>query len=99
MAFKGDDSTFGSFPEYLKVIVNNALPNINVRALVYPRYETRGDLEECVKEFKEWQVLSKIDLNIKIQHKLILSSGFWKMLLILKLRMDPILLQSINQYV
>ncbi|KAI6245751.1 hypothetical protein HI914_06028 [Erysiphe necator] len=63
--FKGDDSTFGSFPEYLKVIVNNALPNINVRALVYPRYETRGDLEECVKEFKEWLLENVIDFEVK----------------------------------
>ncbi|POS85116.1 hypothetical protein EPUL_004686, partial [Erysiphe pulchra] len=65
--FKGGDSTFGSFPEYLKVIVKNALPNINVRALVYPKYETRGDLEECVKEFKEWLRLLEnvIDLEVK----------------------------------
>ncbi|RKF60513.1 putative pgap1-like protein [Erysiphe neolycopersici] len=63
--FKGGDSTFGSFPEYLKVIVNNALPNIYVHALVYPKYETRGDLEECVKEFKEWLLENVIDLEVK----------------------------------
>lgn len=63
--FKGGDSTFGSFPEYLRVIVNNALPNINVRALVYPKYETRGDLEECVKEFKEWLLEKVIDLEVE----------------------------------
>lgn len=53
--FKGGDDTFGSFPEYLRAIVSHSLPNINIRAIVYPRYETRGDLVECVNRFIKWQ--------------------------------------------
>ncbi|RKF78262.1 putative pgap1-like protein [Golovinomyces cichoracearum] len=63
--FKGDDSTFGSFPEYLRAIVSHALPNINVRVIVYPKYDTRGDLGECVKEYKEWLLEKVIDLEVE----------------------------------
>lgn len=63
--FKGDDSTFGSFPEYLRVIISHALPNINVRVIVYPKYDTRGDLGECVKGFKEWLLEKVIDLEVE----------------------------------
>ena len=55
--FKGDDNTFGDFPDQLQTLVSNALPKIDVRAIVYPKFETRGDLAECVSRFRDWFVI------------------------------------------
>jgi hypothetical protein len=55
--FKGDDNTFGEFPENLKTLVAGALPKVDVQAIVYPKFETRGDLKECVARFRDWYVL------------------------------------------
>ena len=51
---QGGDDTFGSFPEHLRAMVSHALPDIEVAALTYPKFETRGDLLECVGRFREW---------------------------------------------
>ncbi|KAI6710510.1 hypothetical protein JHW43_006951 [Diplocarpon mali] len=47
--FKGGDDTFGGFPEHLRALVGHALPKVEVKAIVYPKFETRGDLAECEK--------------------------------------------------
>ena len=52
--FKGGDDTFGGFPEHLRALVSHALPQVSVSAIVYPQFETRGDLKECVGRFREW---------------------------------------------
>ncbi|PWW73367.1 hypothetical protein C7212DRAFT_360602 [Tuber magnatum] len=52
--FKGDDNTFGRFPADLKKLVGHALPQLNIELVVYPRYETRGDLAVRVAEFRDW---------------------------------------------
>lgn len=52
--FKGDDDTFGRFPSTLGAHVARALPQLAVRTLVYPQYETRGDLTATVVKFREW---------------------------------------------
>lgn len=41
-----------------------ALPKITVRAVTYPRYETRGDLHECVGRFREWLQNKVIDIEV-----------------------------------
>lgn len=51
---KGGDDTFGGFPEHLRALVSHALPKTSVKAVTYPKYETRGDLYECVGRFREW---------------------------------------------
>ena len=51
---QGGDDTFGSFPEHLRAMVSHALPSIEVAALTCPKFETRGDLLECVGRFREW---------------------------------------------
>lgn len=51
---KGGDDTFLDFPEHLRALVSHALPNITVRAVTYPKFDTRGDLKECVGRFREW---------------------------------------------
>jgi hypothetical protein len=52
--YKGGDDTFGNFPEHLRALVSHALPNITVKAITYPKFDTRGDLKECVGRFREW---------------------------------------------
>ncbi|KAL2168311.1 hypothetical protein VTG60DRAFT_176 [Thermothelomyces hinnuleus] len=65
--FKGDESTFGkdyAFVEHLRKLVAAALPKVNVQAVVYPTYETRGDLGECVTRFGDWLLNKVIDLEV-----------------------------------
>jgi hypothetical protein len=54
--FKGDDNTFANFPDRLRAVVARALPAVKVASVVYPKYETRGGLNECVGRFREWYV-------------------------------------------
>ncbi|OTA89562.1 hypothetical protein M434DRAFT_398514 [Hypoxylon sp. CO27-5] len=65
--FKGDDDTFGEKSEFalhLAALVGAALPKVSVRAITYPRYETRGDLKECVTRFRDWLLNKVIDLEV-----------------------------------
>ena len=52
--FKGSDHTFHNFPKDLRALLAHTLPKINVEIALYPQYETRGDLRECVARFKDW---------------------------------------------
>lgn len=62
--FKGGDDTFGGFPEHLRALVSHALPNITIKAVTYPKFDTRGDLKECVGRFSEWLQNKVIDLEV-----------------------------------
>ncbi|KAJ0415266.1 hypothetical protein BJY00DRAFT_267052 [Aspergillus carlsbadensis] len=62
--FKGGDDTFGNFPQHLKVLLSRQLPAIDVRTLVYPKYETRGSLQETVFAFREWLQNQVIDIEV-----------------------------------
>ncbi|KAF2123160.1 hypothetical protein BDV96DRAFT_618245 [Lophiotrema nucula] len=62
--FKGGDDTFANFPSHLKAILQHALPKVTIQAIVYPKYETRGDLTECVAKFREWLTNKVIDLEV-----------------------------------
>ena len=53
-SYEGGDDTFGNFPEHLRRLLQVALPKVKVLSVVYPKYETRGELHECVAKFKEW---------------------------------------------
>lgn len=58
---KGDEKTFGDeyrFAEHLRGRVARALPKVNVKTLVYPTFETRGDLGDTVSRFRSWSVAS-----------------------------------------
>ncbi|KAH8426091.1 esterase/lipase family protein [Aspergillus melleus] len=63
--FKGDDDTFGDFPEHFRALVGRSLPSVKVATAVYPKYETRGDLKECVSMFREWLQNKVIDLEVE----------------------------------
>ncbi|TGJ88607.1 hypothetical protein E0Z10_g150 [Xylaria hypoxylon] len=52
--FKGNDDTFRSFPEDLKTQVAKQLPEDNVEAVVYPKYDTKGELGQCTAGFLSW---------------------------------------------
>ncbi|KAF9872642.1 hypothetical protein CkaCkLH20_09821 [Colletotrichum karsti] len=65
--FKGGDDTFGDedgFTEQLRSQLASALPKINVKHLIYPKYETRGDLGDCVSRFRDWLLEKVIDLEV-----------------------------------
>jgi hypothetical protein len=36
------------------VLLSKALPAVNVVTTVYPKYETKGDLKECVGRLRDW---------------------------------------------
>ncbi|KAG6189882.1 hypothetical protein E4U10_000803 [Claviceps purpurea] len=65
--FKGGESTFGNdyqFTKHLRDIVAQKLPKVHVRVLVYPKYETRGDLGQCVSRFRDWLEEKVIDMEV-----------------------------------
>lgn len=71
--FKGGDDTFGAegeFTEHLAALLSAELPRVAIRTLVYPKYETRGDLRECVARFRDWLVSnirrSLLPLSVRI---------------------------------
>ena len=54
---QGGETTFGHdllFTRHLRDAVAARLPNVAVEVLVYPKYETRGQLDECVSRFRDW---------------------------------------------
>ncbi|KAH6964066.1 hypothetical protein DER45DRAFT_610395 [Fusarium avenaceum] len=65
--FKGGEDTFGidyKFTKDLRDLVREALPKINVEVVVYPKYETRGDLGNCVSRFRDWLQNKVIDMEV-----------------------------------
>ncbi|KAF4465251.1 hypothetical protein FALBO_7894 [Fusarium albosuccineum] len=65
--FKGDEDTFGvdyQFTKDLRDLVAEALPKINIEVTVYPKYETRGDLGDCVSRFRDWLQNKVIDMEV-----------------------------------
>ncbi|KAI1738368.1 hypothetical protein F4680DRAFT_450123 [Xylaria scruposa] len=65
--FKGGEDTFGSkseFAQHLAALISAALPKVDVRAVTYPKYETRGDLHECVSRFRDWLLERVIDIEV-----------------------------------
>ncbi len=61
--FKGGDDTFANFPNHLRALLGHALPKVTVLQVVYPKYETKGDLHTCVAKFKEWYFLQLCALS------------------------------------
>ncbi|KAI9667251.1 MAG: hypothetical protein M1821_000064 [Bathelium mastoideum] len=62
--FKGGDKTFDQFPERLRTLLGHVLSNVTVLAIRYPQYETKGELQGCVSQFKEWLQNKVIDLEV-----------------------------------
>ena len=62
--FKGTDHTFHHFPRDLQHALAAQLPGLDILTLLFPQYETRGDLRDCVARFKEWLQNKVIDLEV-----------------------------------
>lgn len=54
--FRGGDDTFASFPSRIVDTLASLRPNLAVKALVYPAYDTRGFLVDAVAHFVDWLV-------------------------------------------
>ncbi|OTA52730.1 hypothetical protein K449DRAFT_316782, partial [Hypoxylon sp. EC38] len=52
--FKGDEDTFRTFPDDLQERVASKLSNHNVESIVYPKYDTKGELGQCCTSFLSW---------------------------------------------
>ncbi|GLB33969.1 putative serine esterase (DUF676) [Lyophyllum shimeji] len=52
--FKGTDQTFGDFPERLQHILAETTAGFEVECILFPAYETKGDLNEAVVHFADW---------------------------------------------
>ncbi|KAK3301713.1 uncharacterized protein B0T15DRAFT_544426 [Chaetomium strumarium] len=61
--FRGSDFTFGDFPQHLKETVSNNLPEHEVTSVVYPKYETSGELAQSTGAFLEWLKERVIELR------------------------------------
>ncbi|KAM0815903.1 putative DUF676 domain-containing protein [Seiridium cardinale] len=64
--FKGDDDTFQTFPYDLKVQVAKKLPDHGVESVVYPKYETKGELAQSSEQFLSW--LKERVMEVRKQH-------------------------------
>ncbi|KAK8001189.1 hypothetical protein PG991_013411, partial [Apiospora marii] len=64
--FKGDDDTFQNFPLDLKKEVSNKLPDHNVESVVFPKYETRGELKQSTELFLDW--LKERVMDVRKEH-------------------------------
>ncbi|RWA11857.1 hypothetical protein EKO27_g3252 [Xylaria grammica] len=61
------EDTFGAkseFAQHLAALISAALPKVDVQAVTYPKYETRGDLYECVSRFQDWLLERVIDIEV-----------------------------------
>ena len=66
-AIQGGEETFGhkyAFTQHLRDLVAERLPKLDVQVLVYPKYETRGDLADCVSRFRDWLQEKVIDIEV-----------------------------------
>ncbi|KAK1688995.1 hypothetical protein BDP55DRAFT_510040, partial [Colletotrichum godetiae] len=52
--FKGNENTFYDFPDDLKRSVTKQLPDHRVESIVYPQYETKGELAQATEAFLSW---------------------------------------------
>ncbi|KAH6688419.1 hypothetical protein F5X68DRAFT_168281 [Plectosphaerella plurivora] len=52
--FKGNDDTFHEFPYDLKKEVSRHLPDQRIESVVYPTYETKGELAQATEAFLGW---------------------------------------------
>lgn len=54
--FKGNDHTFSDFPQRVQHNLTLSHPSIDIKCIVYPAYETRGELIAAVNKHVEWLI-------------------------------------------
>ncbi|KAG9046548.1 hypothetical protein FS837_004204 [Tulasnella sp. UAMH 9824] len=52
--FKGTDSTFGDFPVRLAHILETTISNVKSECIIFPAYETKGELNQATERFADW---------------------------------------------
>ncbi|KAF5358946.1 hypothetical protein D9758_004748 [Tetrapyrgos nigripes] len=57
--FKGDDETFGKFPQRLQHILTETIPSCNVECVVFPAYEN-----EAVTHFADWLTTLTVEKEV-----------------------------------
>ncbi|TFK43728.1 hypothetical protein BDQ12DRAFT_675456 [Crucibulum laeve] len=62
--FKGTDETFGEFPQRVKHILSETIANVNVECIVFPAYETKGNLTEAVVRFADWLTTLTVEREV-----------------------------------
>lgn len=62
--FKGTDSTFARFPERLRHIVAETVSNVTIESVVFPAYETKGELNAAVERFADWLATLTVEKEV-----------------------------------
>ncbi|KXN89588.1 hypothetical protein AN958_05455 [Leucoagaricus sp. SymC.cos] len=52
--FKGTDETFKEFPKRLQHVLSETIDDLRVESIVFPAYETKGELNAAVIRFADW---------------------------------------------
>ncbi|KAI0033340.1 hypothetical protein K488DRAFT_77953 [Vararia minispora EC-137] len=64
--FKGTDETFHSFPSRLKHVLTESIEDVSVESIVFPAYETKGELDKAVERFADW--LATLTVQKEVAH-------------------------------
>ncbi|KAF8969448.1 hypothetical protein BDZ97DRAFT_1962349 [Flammula alnicola] len=62
--FKGTDETFGEFPQRLQHILSETIPHATVEPVVFPAYETKGELDKAVIRFADWLTTLTVEREV-----------------------------------
>ncbi|PPQ64618.1 hypothetical protein CVT24_008355 [Panaeolus cyanescens] len=64
--FKGDDQTFGDFPQRLEHVLCESLPHVKAESVVFPVYETKGELDKAIVRFADWLTTLTVEREVAI---------------------------------
>lgn len=68
--FKGSaETTFEGYPDRLRHLILETYPKLDVHALIYPTYETRGSLREAVDALVGWLTIKVAEYESELQRK------------------------------
>ncbi|KAF9481809.1 hypothetical protein BDN70DRAFT_830210 [Pholiota conissans] len=62
--FKGTDETFGEFPQRIQHLLTETLEHAVVEAIVFPAYETKGELDKAVVRFADWLTTLTVEREV-----------------------------------
>ncbi|KAK0206358.1 hypothetical protein DFS33DRAFT_583819 [Desarmillaria ectypa] len=62
--FKGDDETFLQFPQRMQHVLSDTIPGCTVESIVFPVYETKGELNEAVVRFADWLTTLTVEREV-----------------------------------
>ncbi|KIY49363.1 hypothetical protein FISHEDRAFT_65369 [Fistulina hepatica ATCC 64428] len=62
--FKGTDATFLDFPSRLQHLLAETVPDLTAECVIFPAYETKGDLSEAVVRFADWLTTKTVEREV-----------------------------------